>query len=69
MIDCPGVCSTTGWWIPTYLRYCVAGSGDEDLMAKLTRLQANTNTTLVRRDCINGFIGAIRPDGSNAAVD
>jgi len=38
-------------------------------MAKLTWLQANTNTTLVRRDCINGFIGAIRPDGSNAAVD
>src|SRR3546814_18028411 len=27
------------------------------------------HATLVRKDCINGFVGAIRPDGSNAVVD
>src|SRR5690606_17252922 len=26
-------------------------------------------TTLVKKDCINGFVGAIRKDGSNAFVD
>src|SRR3546814_7425893 len=32
-------------------------------------LGADPHATLVRKDCINGFVGAIRPDGSNAVVD
>ncbi|MDA1309986.1 MAG: isochorismatase family protein [Proteobacteria bacterium] len=54
---------------PPYPPHCEVGTGEEDLVAELTWLQADTNTTLVRKDCINGFIGAIRPDGSNAVVD
>jgi hypothetical protein len=54
---------------PPYLPHCEAGSGAEDLMAALMWLQTDTNTILVRKDCINGFIGMIRPDGSNAIVD
>jgi len=54
---------------PPYPPHCEAGTGEEDLVPELTWLGQDPNATLVRKDCINGFVGAIRPDGSNAVVD
>lgn len=54
---------------PPYPPHCEAGTGEEDLVPELAWLEEDGNTTLVRKDCINGFIGAIRPDGSNELVD
>ncbi|NIA67736.1 isochorismatase family protein [Pelagibius litoralis] len=54
---------------PPYPPHCEAGTGEEELVPELAWLEQDANTTLVRKDCINGFVGAIRPDGSNAVVD
>ena len=54
---------------PPYPPHCEAGTGEENLVPELAWLEQDANTTLVRKDCINGFVGAIRPDGSNAVVD
>ncbi len=54
---------------PPYPPHCEAGTGEEELVPELAWLEQDPNTTLVRKDCINGFVGAIRPDGSNAVVD
>jgi nicotinamidase-related amidase len=54
---------------PPYPRHCEIGTGEEELVPELAWLEGEANATLVRKDCINGFIGAIRPDGSNAVVD
>lgn len=54
---------------PPYPPHCEAGTGEEDLVPELKWLEGDANATLLRKDCINGFVGAIRPDGSNAVVD
>lgn len=54
---------------PPYPPHCEAGTGEEDLVPELQWLGDDPHATLVRKDCINGFVGAIRPDGSNAVVD
>lgn len=54
---------------PPFPPHCEEGSGEENLVPKLAWLEDEPNATLVRKDCINGFVGAIRPDGSNAIVD
>jgi nicotinamidase-related amidase len=54
---------------PPYPPHCEAGTGEENLVPELEWLEQDPHTTLVRKDCINGFVGAIRPDGSNAVVD
>ena len=54
---------------PPYPPHCEAGTGEEDLVPELAWLEGDANSTLVRKDCINGFVGAIRTDGSNAVVD
>ena len=54
---------------PPYPPHCEAGTGQEHLVPALQWLEKDANTTLVRKDCINGFVGAIAPDGSNRAVD
>ncbi|WP_420348213.1 isochorismatase family protein [Pelagibius sp.] len=54
---------------PPYPPHCEAGTGEENLVPELAWLENDPHTTLVRKDCINGFVGAIRPDGSNAVVD
>ena len=54
---------------PPYPPHCEKGSGEEDLVPELAWLEHDGNATLVRKDCINGFVGAIRADGSNAVVD
>jgi len=54
---------------PPYSPHCEAGSGEEELVDQLKWLEGNANATLVRKDCINGFIGGIGADGRNAVVD
>ena len=54
---------------PPYPPHCEAGTGEEHLVPELQWLEKDPNTTLVRKDCINGFVGAIAPDGTNRVVD
>ena len=54
---------------PPYPPHCEIGTGEEDLVPELEWLENDPGATLVRKDCINGFIGAFKPDGSNAIID
>ena len=54
---------------PPYPPHCERGTGEEELVPELKWLEENHNATLVRKDCINGFIGAYKEDNSNAVID
>lgn len=55
---------------PPYPPHCEAGTGEEELVPQLKWLEDERGATLVRKDCINGFVGAIDPaTGRNAVVD
>lgn len=54
---------------PPYPPHCEAGTGEEELVPALKWLENASNATLVRKDCINGFVGSIAEDGRNAVVD
>jgi len=54
---------------PPYPPHCEKGTGEEELVPELKWLEDEKAATLIRKDCINGFVGAIRPDGSNSVVD
>lgn len=54
---------------PPYPPHCEVGTGEEELVDQLKWLEDEGNATLVRKDCINGFVGAIGPNGRNAVVD
>ena len=49
---------------PPYPPHCIAGSGDDELVQELHWLTQCPNATLMRKDCINGFVGAITPQGN-----
>lgn len=52
-----------------YPPHCEEGTGEEDLVPELKWLEQDPNTTLIKKDCINGFVGSTRPNGTNAFVD
>lgn len=54
---------------PPYPPHCEIGTGEENLVPALAWLEGEGAATLIRKDCINGFVGAFAPDGSNRAVD
>jgi nicotinamidase-related amidase len=54
---------------PPYPPHCEEGTGEEHLVPKLQWLEHDKNTTLIRKDCINGFVGSITRDGRNLTVD
>ena len=54
---------------PPYPPHCERGSGEEDLVPELKWLEQESSAMLVRKDCINGFVGAIEADGRNRLVD
>ncbi len=54
---------------PPYPPHCERGTGEENLVPELEWLEAEPNATLVRKDCINGFVGAFAEDGSNRVTD
>jgi nicotinamidase-related amidase len=62
-------CHVPGKPEPPYPPHCEAGTGEEELVAALEWLEDDPNTTIVRKDCINGFIGATGKDGGNRFVD
>ncbi|WP_027135183.1 isochorismatase family protein [Geminicoccus roseus] len=44
---------------PPYPPHCERGTGQENLVDELAWLESEILTTLLRKDCINGFIGAV----------
>lgn len=54
---------------PPYPPHCEKGTGEENLVPELEWLADEPAATLLRKDCINSFVGAIRPDGGNSLVD
>ena len=55
---------------PPYPPHCVIGTGEENLVRELSWLMQAPAATLVRKDCINGFIGAIDLDtGENKLLN
>ncbi|HET6466749.1 MAG TPA: isochorismatase family protein [Geminicoccaceae bacterium] len=46
---------------PPYPPHCERGTGEEELVPELAWLGDNPDVTLIRKDCINGFVGAIQP--------
>ena len=54
---------------PPYPPHCERGTGEEELVPELKWIEKEPLSTLVRKDCINGFIGSFQPDGSNAIID
>jgi nicotinamidase-related amidase len=55
---------------PPYPPHCELGTGEENLVPELAWLERARGATLMRKDCINGFVGAIDPDsGANRVVD
>ncbi|NNG03918.1 MAG: isochorismatase family protein [Inquilinus sp.] len=53
---------------PPYPPHCEKGTGEELLVPALQWLEAEAAATLIRKDCINGFVGAI-DGGRNRVVD
>lgn len=54
---------------PPYPAHCEKGSGEEELVPELKWLEGEWLATLVKKDCINGFIGAHNLDtGRNSVV-
>ncbi|MDH5557505.1 MAG: isochorismatase family protein [Alphaproteobacteria bacterium] len=54
---------------PPYPPHCEKGTGEEELVPELKWLEEERAATLLRKDCINGFVGAFRPDGGNGLID
>lgn len=55
---------------PPYPPHCIVGTGEEDLDPDLRWLLDEPRVTILRKDCINGFVGAIdRATGRNVFVD
>ncbi|WP_233560365.1 isochorismatase family protein [Oleomonas cavernae] len=54
---------------PPYPPHCVIGTGQEELVPALAWLEGAAGVTLMRKDCINGFVGGIGADGRNKVVD
>jgi nicotinamidase-related amidase len=55
---------------PPYPPHCERETGEDELVPALAWLEDAPNAALIRKDCINGFIGAIDPaSGRNAIVD
>lgn len=46
---------------PPYPPHCEIGTGEEELVDDLAWLADSPAATLIRKDCINGFVGAIDP--------
>jgi nicotinamidase-related amidase len=53
---------------PPYPPHCERGTGQEDLVEALGWLATAPGTTLIRKDCINGFVGATDPASGDNAV-
>jgi nicotinamidase-related amidase len=46
---------------PPYPPHCERGTGEENLVPELAWLDGCPSAKLIRKDCINGFVGSIEP--------
>lgn len=46
---------------PPYPPHCERGTGEENLVPELAWLADDPDVVLIRKDCINGFVGAVEP--------
>lgn len=46
---------------PPYPPHCERGTGEENLVPELLWLCDDPDVAIIRKDCINGFVGAIEP--------
>ena len=54
---------------PPYPPHCESGSGEEELVPRLAWLEGCPQASLIRKDCINGFVGATSVEtGENGVV-
>src|SRR3989344_8641198 len=53
---------------PPYPPHCEKGTGQDELVPDLVWLEKKHLVTILPKDCINGFVGSIRKDGTNAIV-
>ena len=53
---------------PPYPPHCIIGTGEEELVDRLKWLEGDARATLLRKDCINGFVGGME-NGRNLVVD
>lgn len=44
---------------PPYPPHCERGTGEENLVPELAWLETHPGASLIRKDCINGFVGAM----------
>lgn len=51
---------------PPYPPHCLIGSGEEDIIPALEWLENEPNFTARRKYCIDGYVGSMDEDGSNA---
>ena len=54
---------------PPYPPHCEQGTGEDELVPELQWLEQADAVTLLRKDCINGFVGALGPGGDNELVE
>ncbi|KAM0067632.1 putative isochorismatase, nicotinamidase 1 [Helianthus debilis subsp. tardiflorus] len=54
---------------PPYPPHCIAGTDEANLVPALQWLENESNVTLRRKDCIDGFVGSFEKDGSNVFID
>ncbi|CAA6604774.1 Amidase [Rhodospirillaceae bacterium LM-1] len=55
---------------PPYPPHCEKGTGEENLVPALSWLESEKGVALIRKDCINGFIGSFDLEtGRNRIVD
>lgn len=54
---------------PPYPPHCEIGTGQEELVQELAWLEACATAEFLDKDVINGFVGGMRPDGSNAVLE
>jgi nicotinamidase-related amidase len=50
-----------------YPLHCESGSGEDELMPEIAWLESCGCATLIRKDCIDGFIGGIEPSYAGGA--
>lgn len=52
-----------------YPPHCIIGTQEAELVPALQWLESEDCVTLMRKDCIDGFVGSMEKDGSNKFVD
>ncbi|XP_031287649.1 nicotinamidase 1 isoform X1 [Pistacia vera] len=53
---------------PPYPPHCISGTEEAELVPALKWLVNESNVTLRRKECIDGFLGSVEKDGSNVFV-